>query len=106
MKYKFCSIRINVINYDVTFATSGVYNFATESHYWFLKACNYIELSKPSFTSSLSKNDEKIVNSAFPQRQQVSLPAFSSCYILNVKEKICEYSLVIYRQSIPCTISL
>jgi len=29
MKYKFCSIRINVIKYDVTFATKGRFGYAT-----------------------------------------------------------------------------
>jgi len=38
----------------------------------------YKELSKPSFTSSTSRKDENIAKSAFPQRQQMSLPAFFS----------------------------
>jgi len=69
------------------------------SHYrtGFQKVTNSIELSKPSVTSSLSSKDERIAKSAFPKKQQVSLPAFSSNYMLNAKEGICEYPLVIYR---------
>jgi len=59
--------------------------------------CYYIELSKPSFNSDLSKKDERIVTSAFPQRKQVGLLAFSSHYLLNAKERVYEYLLVIYR---------
>jgi len=55
-----------------------------------------IELNKPSFTSSLSR-EERIAKSAFPQRQQVSFSVFSSHYMLKDKEGICDYPLVIYR---------
>jgi len=37
-----------------------------------------MELNKPGFASSLSRKDERIVKSAFPQGQWVSLPAFFS----------------------------
>jgi len=36
MKYKFCSIRINVTKYDVTFATKGGY--ATDIHTYRLQS--------------------------------------------------------------------
>jgi len=39
--------------------------------------CKYIDLCKPSFFSSLSRKDEIIAKSAFPQKQQVSLLAFT-----------------------------
>jgi len=71
--------------------------------YWFLKSAQLykLELSKASFTSSLSRKDEKIAKSAFPQRLQVSLSAFISHYMLNAKEGICEYPLLSnYRQSV------
>jgi len=56
-----------------------------------------LAFSKPRVIISLSKKGERIAKSAFPQRKQVSLSTFSSHYMLNAKEGICEYSLVIYR---------
>jgi len=56
-----------------------------------------LELNKLSFISGLSRKYERIAKSDFSQRQQVGLPAFSSHYLLNAKEGICEYPLVIYR---------
>jgi len=39
MKYKFCRIRINVIKYDVTFATKGnhlfTFEYTTRMHHWY-----------------------------------------------------------------------
>jgi len=37
------------------------------SHYGFWKLYNYIELSKPSFNSGLSRKDERIENCYFPK---------------------------------------
>jgi len=58
----------------------------------FWKLCNYMEFSKPGFTSSLSRKDEIIAaKSAFPQGRQVSLSAFFSHYMLGAGEEIREY---------------
>jgi len=48
---------------------------------------NYIELSNQALPAVYQKK-ERIAKSAFPQRHQVSLPAFSSHYMLNAKEGI------------------
>jgi len=64
---------------------------ATDTHTLVFERCVIIkEISKPSFSSSQSRKDERIAKSAFPQRQQVSLLAFFSHYMLNAKEGICE----------------
>jgi len=54
-----------------------------------------MELSKLGFTSSLSRKDERITKSAFPQGRRVRLPAFFSHYMLGAEKGICEYPLVI-----------
>jgi len=44
------------------------------------------------YQKKIKKNREKY----FSQRRQVSLPDFSSHYMLNAKEGICEYSARVY----------
>jgi len=80
---------------------AGYSRYAANTHLliflFFWKFCNYMELSKLGFVSSLSRKDERIAKSAFPQGRRVSLPALFSHYILGVGKGICEYPLVICR---------
>jgi len=59
----------------------------------FWKVCNYMELKKPSFNSGLSRKDERITKSAFPKDNKWACRLFSSYYLRNAKERICEYLL-------------
>jgi len=62
------------------------------------KLCNYMELSKLDFASSLSRKDERIAKSAFsPQGRRVCIPVFFLHYMPGVGEGFCEYPLVICR---------
>jgi len=69
---------------------------------WFMKGVKLycIELSKPSFNYQQSikkrwKNREKY----FPKDNKWAFQLFFSHYMLNTKEEIYEYPLVIYRQN-------
>jgi len=61
-------------------------------------------------TSSLSRKDDRIAKMLSPKDNKWACQLFlhTTCWTANAKERICEYRLVIYHQSIPvlCIISL
>jgi len=87
---------------------AGYPRYATDTHTLVYERCVIIWslANQALITSNLSRKDERIAKSTFSQRQQVSFPTFLSHYMLNAKEEISEYPLVIYRQSISCSFSL
>jgi len=67
-------------------------------NYWFLKG---MQLYRQTFVNqalpAVYQKKMKESRNCFPQRQQMSLSAFFSHHMLNAKERIYEYPLVIYR---------
>jgi len=104
MKFHYLAILLVGVQDLVLSRSAGYPCNATITHttgFW--KVCNYIEPNQALLAvyQEKMKESRKVIP---PQKKRVGLPAFSTYFMLNAKERICEYPLIIYRQSIPCGI--